>query len=174
MLRTSGHPADLAPAVHAAVREADPGLVADSVATLDDRVLRTLARPRLSALLLGSFAVCALAIAAVGLFGVLSYIVALRSREIAVRSALGARQAQVVFLVVRQGLRLTLAGVAIGLAGSAIVMRAIASQLFGVSPFDPATYALATALLLLVAAIACAAPARLASRLDPIRVLRNS
>ena len=174
MLRTSGHPADLAPAVHAAVREADPGLVADSVATLDDRVLRTLARPRLSALLLGSFAVCALAIAAVGLFGVLSYIVALRSREIAVRSALGARQAQVVFLVVRQGLRLTLAGVAIGLAGSVIVMRTIASQLFGVSPFDPATYALATALLLLVAAIACAGPARLASRLDPIRVLRNS
>jgi ABC-type antimicrobial peptide transport system permease subunit len=144
------------------------------VATLDNRVRTTLARPRLAAVLLSTFAAAAVAIAAVGLFGVLSYVVAQRSREIAVRTALGARRAQVVFLVLRQGLALTAAGIAAGIGASILLMGTISAQLFGVSPLDPVSYALAPALLLVVAALACAAPARIAAMIDPIRILRNT
>jgi predicted permease len=174
VVRTTGDPAALVPAMRTAVREGDANLVPEGVATLEDRVARTVARPRLYALLLSGFAVGAVAIAGVGLFGVLSYVVAQRSRELAVRSALGASRSQVVRLVVRQGLLLTLAGVAVGLGASLLLMRTIATQLFGVSPFDPVTYALAPAILLAVAAIACAAPALAASKVDPVRVLRNT
>jgi putative ABC transport system permease protein len=174
IVRTADEPADLAPSVHAAVRGIDPGLVPDSVATLDNRVRTTLARPRLAAVLLSTFAAAAVAIAAVGLFGVLSYVVAQRSREIAVRTALGARRAQVVFLVLRQGLALTAAGIAAGIGASILLMGTISAQLFGVSPLDPVSYALAPALLLVVAALACAAPARIAAMIDPIRILRNT
>jgi predicted permease len=174
LVRTDGDPSALAPALRSAVRESNSGLVAESVMTMEDRMLTAVARPRLYAILLGGFAACALAIAAVGLFGVLSYSVAQRSREIAVRSALGARQADIVRLVVRQGLAVTVGGLTAGLIGSIALSRAIAAQLYGVTTHDAVTYIMVPLLLVAVAAISCVAPARRAARLDPLKVLRGS
>ncbi len=174
IVRVAGDAAPLAQAIRTAVREADPGLVAESIVTLDQRLMTTLARPRLYAVLLGGFAAFALAIAAVGLFGVLSYGVAQRSREIAVRSALGARQIDIVRLIVRQALAVTLAGLGIGLLASMWLTRAIASQLYGVTTHDVGTYLLVPLLLVIVAAAASFAPARRAATLDPLQVLRGN
>jgi ABC-type antimicrobial peptide transport system permease subunit len=155
------------------VREADAGLAPDAVRTLEERLMTTLARPRLYAVLLGGFAAFALAIAAVGLFGVLSYTVAQRSRELALRTALGARQVDIVSLVLRQGLAVTAAGLIAGVIGSLWLTRAIATQLYGVTTHDGVTYAVVPLVLAGVAALACFGPARRAARLDPLRVLRG-
>jgi predicted permease len=173
VLRTEGDPNALASAFRAAAREADDRLVPDAVATMEDRVLTSLARPRLYAVLLGGFALIALAIAAVGLFAVLSYTVGQRSRELAVRAALGARQLDLVRLIVNQGLRVTIGGVVVGLAGSIVLGRALGALLYGVTRNDPLTLAGVPALLLLVAAAACVSPARRAARLDPLRLLKR-
>jgi putative ABC transport system permease protein len=174
LVRTSNDPAPLAEAIRSAIREADAGLAPDAVRTLEERLMTTLARPRLYAVLLGGFAAFALAIAAVGLFGVLSYTVAQRSRELALRSALGARQVDIVSLVVRQGLAVTAAGLIAGMTGSLWLTRAIATQLYGVTTHDAVTYAVVPVVLSIVAALACFAPARRAARLDPLTVLRGS
>ncbi len=174
LLRTEGDPGALAPSLRMAAREADDRLAPDSVMTMEDRVLTSLARPRLYAILLGGFAAIALAIAGVGLFAVLSYTVGQRSRELAVRAALGARQIDIVRLVVSQGLLVTIGGVAAGLAGSLVLTRAIGALLYGVTRYDPITYAGVPALLLVVAAAACLSPARRAARLDPLRVLKGN
>ena len=163
LLRTEGDPGALAPSLRMAAREADDRLAPDSVMTMEDRVLTSLARPRLYAILLGGFASIALAIAGVGLFAVLSYTVGQRSRELAVRAAIGARQIDIVRLVVSQGLLGTIGGVAAGLAGSLVLTRAIGALLYGVTRYDPITYAGVPALLLLVAAAACLSPARRAA-----------
>jgi putative ABC transport system permease protein len=173
LVRTANDPRRLASALRAAVREADDRLVADAVLTLEERLLTTLARPRLYAIVLGGFAAFALAIAAVGLFGVLSYSVAQRSRELAVRSALGARPFDLVRLVVWQGVVVTAAGLGAGLLGSLWLTRAIATQLYGVTTTDAVTYAVVPLLLVLVAAVACVVPARRAATLDPLTVLRG-
>lgn len=174
LVRTEDDPPALAPALRTAVREADTELVADSVMTMEDRMLTAVARPRLYAILLGGFAACALAIAAVGLFGVLSYGVAQRARELAVRSALGARQADIVGLVIRQGLAVTAGGLIAGLLGSVALSRALAAQLYGVTTHDAVTYVTVPLLLMIVAAISCVVPARRAARVDPLTVLRGS
>jgi ABC-type antimicrobial peptide transport system permease subunit len=140
---------------------------------MDERVMTTLARPRLYAIVLGGFAAFALAIAGVGLFGVLSYAVAQRSRELAVRSALGARRIDIVRLILRQGLGVTAAGLGIGLLASMWLARAIAAQLYGVTTADAVTYTAVPLLLVLVAAAACAGPAHRAATVDPLRVLRG-
>jgi ABC-type antimicrobial peptide transport system permease subunit len=155
------------------VREADPSLVAESIVTMDERLLTTLARPRLYAVLLGGFAMFAAAIAGVGLFGVLSYGVAQRSREFAVRAALGARRADLVRLVARQGLAVTAVGLGAGLLASAWLTRSLATQLYGITTSDGVTYAAVPLALVAVAAIACVVPARRAALLDPLRVLRH-
>ena len=142
--------------------------------TMEQRLLGSLARPRLYAIMLGGFAVCALAIAAVGLFGVLSYTVAQRSREIAVRSALGARPIDIVLLVVGQGLAITGIGLVAGVAAALILTRSISTFLYGVNVHDRVTFVAVPLLLLTVAAIACFVPARRAARLDPLRVLKGS
>ena len=174
LLRTDGDPAALAPALRGAVREANSGLVADSVMTMEDRMLTVVARPRLYAILLGGFAAFALAIAAVGLFGVLSYSVAQRSRELAVRSALGARQADIVGLIVRQGLSVTAAGLVAGVLASLALTRAISTQLYGVTEHDTVTYVVVPLLLVAVAAVACFVPARRAARVSPLMVLKGN
>jgi predicted permease len=174
IVRTRGDPASLAPTLRAIVRAQDPSVVVDSVMTMEDRVLTGLARPRLYAVLLAGFAGLALLIAAVGLFGVMSYTVAQRSRELAVRSALGARRSDIVRLVLREGLVLTIVGLAAGLLLSAWLTRTIAALLYGVSEHDPLTYAAVPIVLLLAAALACIVPARRASRLDPLQVLKTS
>jgi len=173
IVRTSGDPAALAPVLRTVIRDADRGLVPDAVMTLEDRMMRSLARPRLYAVLLGTFAALAVAVAAVGLFGVLSYSVAQRSRELAVRSALGARRLDIVTLVLRQGLAVTIAGLVAGLLGSLALTRSIETLLYGVTTHDAVTYVVVPALLLLVAAVACLFPARDAARVDPWRALRT-
>jgi putative ABC transport system permease protein len=171
--RTTGDPAALAPMVRTIVREQAPTLVLDSVMTMDERLMSSLARPRAYALVVGGIAVFALAIAAVGLFGVLSYSVAQRSREIGVRTALGAQTRDIVSLVVRRGITITAAGVAIGLGCAALAGSTFSRMLYGVSPFDPVTFIAVPVVLMLAAVLACVAPARRAASIDPIRALRS-
>jgi ABC-type antimicrobial peptide transport system permease subunit len=142
------------------------------VATLSSRRSASLAQPRFAAAALSAFALLALALAATGLYGVLSYNISQRRREIGVRSALGARPAAIVALVLRQGLTVTAAGLALGLAGSAALTRLLESLLFGVTPLDAVAFAAAPLLLLAVALFACLVPARRAASVDPTEALR--
>ncbi|HEY3382504.1 MAG TPA: ABC transporter permease [Vicinamibacterales bacterium] len=172
VVRTAGDPTRLVPILRSFVREQDATLALDSVMTMEDRVWNSLSKPRLYALLLGVFAAFALTIAAVGLFGVLSYGVSLRAREIGVRTSLGATPWVIARLVVRQGLAVTVTGAVIGLALSAAGARYLSKLLYGVTPYDAATFVLAPVLLTIVALIACLVPARRAARVDPVKVLR--
>ncbi|MGH6914152.1 MAG: FtsX-like permease family protein, partial [Geminicoccales bacterium] len=173
LVRTHGEPAALASTLRTIVRNADEGLVPEAIVPMQERLSTTLARPRLYAVLLGGFAAFALAIAAVGLFAVLSYTVAQRSRELAVRTALGARPVQIVGLVFRQGLTVAGTGVAIGLAGAIVLTRAMEALLYGVTAQDGFTYLLAATIVVAAAAAACVGPAWRAARLDPLRALRG-
>jgi predicted permease len=174
LVRFDGDPGGLGIAVRQAVREVDPTVVPGTVMTLEDRLLATsLARPRLYAVLLGAFALVAVLVTGVGLFGVLSFTVAQRTRELGVRAALGARRIDLVALVLRQGLGVALAGVIAGLIGAAWLARFVSALLYGVTASDAVTYVTVPIVLLVVAAIACIAPALRAARLDPLRALRS-
>lgn len=173
LVRTRESPQALAPIVRDLLREQDATLVPEALRTLDDVVQESLARPRLYSVLLAGFAACALAIAAVGLFGVLSYAVALRTREIGVRVALGARPGDVVRLVAGRGLGFAGLGLAVGLLVSLGFERVLGGLLFGVRPNDLASVVGVGALLALVAGVASALPARRAARIDPLRALRE-
>ncbi len=173
LARTAGAPGAAATALGAAVREADERLVADVVLPLEQRLLTSLAQPRLYAVLLGAFAGWALMIAAVGLFGVLSYSVSQRTRELAIRAALGAGRGEIVRLVLRQGLSVTLGGIAAGMLASTWLTRVLSTQLYGVTAHDPLTFVLVPLLLLAVGTLACVLPARRAASLDPLRTLRG-
>jgi putative ABC transport system permease protein len=173
LVRTSADPNALSAAVRAAVREADAGLVPDAVTTMEARLLTTLARPRLYAILLGGYATLGLLIAAVGLFGVLSYTVALRTRELAVRAALGAQQSDIIRLVLRQTLGMMTAGLAAGLLASLLLSRSTAALLYGITPYDTFTFVAVPVVLGLAAIAACVGPALRAARLDPLRALRS-
>ncbi len=140
---------------------------------MDDVFGEAIGRPRLLAQLLGIFAGLAILLAAIGSYGVLAYMVTERRREIGIRMALGADRASVMRMVLSQGLRLTLVGVAAGLAAAFAMNRVLASLLFGVRPSDPLTIASVVALIGTVALVACYLPARLATRVDPMIVLRE-
>ena len=170
--RMDGDPSVLAPALRAIVRERAPDLVVESIMTMEDRLLSSLSRPRTYALVLGAFAAFALAIAGVGLFGVLSYGVAQRTREIGVRTALGARTVDIVAMVLRSGMAIVAAGLTAGLAAAALLVQSLSKILYGVGPFDPATFIAVPLVLTLTAALACIAPARRAARIDPLKALR--
>jgi putative ABC transport system permease protein len=172
LARTDGSPSHLVPSIRALVREQAPALVLDSVMTMEERVMQSLSRPRAYALVVGVMAAFALAIACVGLFGVLSYSVVQRTREIGVRTALGARTGDIVSLVVRSGLTIVAAGVAGGLVAGALLVQSLSKILYGVRPFDPLTFAVVPVFLVLTAAVACATPARRAARIDPLEALR--
>jgi putative ABC transport system permease protein len=172
LIRTAGAPLRLAPTLRALVGEIGPSVALGPVMTMEDRVWTSLARPRLYALLLGGFAAFALAVAGVGLFGVLSYSVSLRAREIGVRASLGATRWSIVGLVVRQALLVTTVGLAAGLGFAAALGRLLSGLLYGVAASDAATFVAVALLLTGVAIVACVVPARRAAGVDPVRVLR--
>jgi putative ABC transport system permease protein len=172
-LRTIRSPLGLVAAVRAAVQAIDPAQPVYDVATMDQRLSESTAPQRFSALLVGAFALLALGLAAVGIYGVLAFSVAQRTPEIGIRLALGARRAKILTLVLGEGLRLSGLGVGLGLAGSAALTRLLRSALFGVSPYDPVTLAAASAALVLVAVMACYIPARRALMIDPMSALRH-
>jgi predicted permease len=144
-----------------------------SARTLEQTVIMTLSRRRLSMVLLSTFSACALLLALLGIYATLAYSVAQRTREIGIRMALGARAAEVVSLMVKEGMRLALLGAALGVAGALAMGRVMSGLLFGVGAHDPATFAMVTALLLGAALLACWIPARRASRVDPLVALRT-
>jgi putative ABC transport system permease protein len=173
VLRTTLPPASLRTTLESIVREGDPSVPIVRLRDMDSVFNQSIERPRLLAQLLGGFAGLALLLAAIGTYGVLSYMVAERRREIGIRMALGADQGNVLSQVLKQGLVLTAVGVIAGLAGAFALNRLIASMLFGVQPTDPATLVIVVATITLVAAAACWLPAWRASRVDPIVVLRE-
>lgn len=172
VVRTAGDPVRLMADLRRIVSGEEPAATLESIMTMEQRVMGSLARPRLYAFVLVGFALFALAIAAVGLFGVLSYSVAQRSKELGVRAALGARPAQLVGLVLREGLLITVIGLIAGIVAAALAARGMASVLFGVAPLDPWTFVIVPVALMAVSVMACVIPARRAATLDPLSVLR--
>jgi ABC-type antimicrobial peptide transport system permease subunit len=173
VIRTSGDPMSIASAATAIVGETDPNQSFLDVHTYDRRVANRIWQRRLAGALFGGFAVLALVLAAVGLYGVLSYVVSQQTRDIGVRIALGASSGDVTRMVLGRGLRLAAGGIAIGVAVGLALARTIASVLYGVSPSDPITFSLIPLLLLAITAAACYIPARRAMRVDPIVALRS-
>jgi putative ABC transport system permease protein len=174
VLRTTADPSALAGSVRGVVRELDPEVPVFNVRTMEQVISdsRATFMRRYPAYLIGVFAVVALLLAVVGIYGVISYTVTQRTRELAIRLALGARGRDVLRLVVGHGLLLALAGVGAGLAASLALTRLMAGMLFGVSAADPAVYGAVALLLVAVALLACALPARRASKVDPTVALR--
>jgi putative ABC transport system permease protein len=170
--RTAGDPMALANDARRVVQGLDRSLPAYSMAPLADLVSGSLAQRRFSMFLIGLFALIALALAAVGLYGVISYAVSQRTQEIGVRLAMGAPRGQVLGMVISHGLKLAAAGVVIGLVGAFALSRLLTSMLFGVTMLDPLSYGGTVILLLLMAALACYVPARRAMSVDPIVALR--
>jgi putative ABC transport system permease protein len=173
LLWTAVGPMTLAPAAATVVHGLDPELPIARLCTLDDVVARSVSEPRFYVVLLGAFAGTALFLAALGIFGVMSYAVVQRAREIGIRVALGAHPAHLLRMVLRQALLLAVAGVGLGLLGSLALSRAIAGLLFDLSPTDPATLAGVALLLTAVALLASYLPARRATRVDPLIALRS-
>jgi putative ABC transport system permease protein len=172
-IRTAGEPAALIPSVRAQLNSIDRNIPLHHVATLGDLVSDAASQPRFQMLLLSSFAVMALLLSAIGLYAVLSYMVAQRTNEMGLRMALGAQRGDVLALILRRGLTLAGIGVTLGLAGSALLTRFVASMLYGVHAFDPATYIAVTTLLIAISLLASAAPAWRAARVDPMKTLRD-
>ncbi len=173
VVRTADDPAAHVQALRTAVREQAADVPVDAIMTMEERLATSLAKPRLYAMLLTGFAIAALTIAGVGLFGVLSYSVAQRAREIGVRTALGAQVHDIVALVLRQALGISVAGIAVGLWSAYVLTRYLASFLYGVTRGDVVSYAVVAVAVSAVVMVACIVPARRAARVDPIEVLRS-
>ena len=172
LVRTEVEPLSLASAVRGQVGYLNKDQAVFNVRTMEQAVGQTVAPRRFSMLLLAVFALVALALASLGIYGLMSYAVAQRTREIGVRMALGAQSGSVFRLVIGQGMKMALAGVALGVVASVALTRTINSLLFGVSATDPATFAVIALLLVLTALLACYVPARRATKVDPLIALR--
>ncbi len=172
VLRSSVAPAALTSAITKEIHQVDPDLPVYNVRTMDDRVQESLARRRFSTVMLGLFAFLALALATIGIYGVMAYLVTQGTRELGIRLALGATPTDISRLVVRQGMSLAITGVGLGLAGAFALTRLIRSLLFGVQPSDPLTYVAIAALLAVIALAASYVPARRAAHIDPMVSLR--
>jgi len=173
VVRTASDPTILIPQLRAQVAGIDKNLPLYDVKTFDEVVSRSSAQPRFQALLLSFFAAIALLLSAVGLYGLLSYVVAQRTLEIGVRIALGAQRSSVLGMFLRKGLTLTVIGLALGVAVSIGITRLMSGLLFGVRPTDPLTFVVVSMVLLLVALLASCLPAYRASKLDPMKTLRD-
>ena len=172
VLKTAGDPAALAEPLRRMVKAIDPNIAVSSVETMDGIVATSIGSSRFYALLVGIFAGLALVLAAVGIYGVMSYAVAQRTQELGVRLALGAGEGQIFGLVIGEMLRLAAVGVVLGLGGSIALGQAIATMLFGVPAVDLVTFAATAAVLVAVALLAACLPARRAMRVDPMTALR--
>ena len=172
VIRTASDPIALASAVSEVIHKADPSLPVTQVMRMDDLLSDSESPRRFSAVLTGIFSVLALLLAAVGIYGVMSYAVSQRTREIGIRMALGAQAGDVRSLIVGRGAKLAIAGVALGLVGAFALTRLLASLLFAVKPNDPVTFAGVALLLVATALLACYIPARRAMKVDPLVALR--
>jgi ABC-type antimicrobial peptide transport system permease subunit len=171
-LRSGADPGALTAAAKGVVRSLDPGLPIYDVRTMAERVDQSLARRRFSMLLLGLFAGLALALAMIGIYGVMAYLVNQGTREIGIRMALGATHGDILGLVIRQGMTLSFSGVALGLSGAFIISRFIRSLLFGIEATDAVTFTVVPTLLVLTALLASFIPSRRAAKVDPMIALR--
>ncbi|MGA2595790.1 MAG: ABC transporter permease [Bryobacteraceae bacterium] len=171
--RTSGDPAALSNSIVRQIHAVDPDVPISGIRTMQDRLFNSLARQRFASTMLGAFAAFALLLAAVGIYGVMSYLVAQSTHDIGIRVALGARPGNIIGLVVRQGMQLTGLGIVVGLVGAAALTRVMASLLFGVSATDAVTFSAVAVLLAAVAFAATVIPARRATRVDPMVALRE-
>ena len=172
-VRTEGDAAALSPAVRDAVVSLDPRVIPERITTMESLYAESAARRRFATLLLGAFAVLALALGGIGIYGLLSYTVAQRRKEIGIRMALGAEPRQVARVVVRDALVIALVGVALGALAALVLSRGLQSLLFQVEPSDPATFVGACAVLLALAAASAWLPARSATRVDPVGAMRE-
>ncbi len=173
VMRTRGNPADLASAVKQTVWSMDRNLPISQVLTMDQAVADATAEPRFLALLLAIFAAIALLLAAVGIYGVMSYAIARRTHEIGIRISLGATRADVLRMVLRQGMVQALAGSAVGVGGSLLLARLMSRMLYGVRPDDPVTFGTVSIVLGAAALLAICVPARRATRIEPMVALRQ-
>jgi ABC-type antimicrobial peptide transport system permease subunit len=173
VMRTTLPLSSISSQVQQAVSSMDPSLPIIKLQTMDDVFSESTARPRFLAQLLGGFALLALLLAAIGTYGILSYLVTERRREIGIRMALGANRGSVLGMVMGQGMLLAVAGVVIGVIGALAVNQVISTLLFGIEPTDPVTIAGVVGAIAAVALLACYLPARRATLVDPMLVLRN-
>jgi putative ABC transport system permease protein len=171
-VRTQADPAALTSTVRGTIASLDPQIAIADVKTMEANVQKSLAPQRFNLFLLGLFAGLAVFLAAVGVYGVLSYSVTQRTREIGVRVAMGAQRSSIMAMTIREGMKLTFAGASIGLLGALLLTRLIAGLLYGVSARDPLTFAGVIALISVVSLVACYVPARRATRVDPLVALR--
>lgn len=173
VMRTAGDPLQMVPLVRTAVREIDRDMPLARISTMNEMIGNSMSQRRLSTILLGTFSGIALLLATIGIYGVMSYTVSQRQREIGIRMALGALRDGVLRLVLRQGMTLAVIGVVIGLFGAFALTRLVASQLYGVAATDPATFVAVTVLLTTVAMVASLVPAIRATRVDPAIAFRE-
>jgi ABC-type antimicrobial peptide transport system permease subunit len=171
--KTSGPPASLAAPMRNAVRALDRDLPVSKQRVVADLQYESIARQRFNLVLTGLFALAALALASIGLYGVMAYLVAQRPREIGIRVALGGRPSDVRALVMKESMGIALLGLAVGTLGSLAMSRGLTNMLFEIEPTDPVTYSAIAVLLLVVASLAYFAPARRATRVDPLTALRD-
>jgi putative ABC transport system permease protein len=173
VVRTTVDPATMVPAVREVVRELDPTLPVSSVATIDDLVAQAMQQPRALSMLVGGFALVALLLSVIGIYGVMVYYVQQHAKEIGIRLALGSSPGGVLRLIVRQGMTIVVMGVAIGVAAAMLVARWLSTVLFGIAATDALTFVAVTSLLLAIALVACCMPASRAIGIEPAAILRN-
>jgi putative ABC transport system permease protein len=173
VLKTTGEPLALASAIRETVRALDKNLPVSEIRTMDEVTASALSQPRFTTLLLGLFAALALTLAAIGIYGTVSLLVAERTQEMGIRLALGAERGTILRLILGQGMMLAVLGLALGLAGAALLTRLLASLVYGVGTLDPITFTAVPALLAAVAVVACLAPAQRAASVDPVLTLRR-
>jgi putative ABC transport system permease protein len=172
VIRSNITPDALREAVKSRIAAIDPEIRLSRTSSMDQLISSSLKRPRFNLLLLGMFAITALLLACVGIYGVTSYLVEQQTKEIGIRTALGARRSQIFALVIGRSVRLSVIGIAIGLVASFVLMRFLSDLLYGVTVIDPITFGSISILLLGVAALACFIPARRATKVDPLVALR--